>query len=232
MNIPAQESNIECACGRAAAVDSANAPHASGAQRTALPIAWREAAIFGALWGGVEITIGPLLYVTRLPLKGVFMSGLAIALLTASHMLIRRPWFPLRAAIICMLIRALAPDGLRIGLMFALLFQGFTVSLCFRLLRAALPAAIVAGFIATTASQIQSFVVKLITYGANFWELFVALLERAQRDLGLPPDSDWRIISLFLGIVGLAGGAAGVIGWRLGTAALKLRAETDVRGSA
>lgn len=191
----------------------------------ALPDAWREAAIFGALWGAFEITVGSFLYMTRLPLKGVLLSSLAAGLLVASHMLVRRPWFPLRAALICVALRTLAPDGIRFGLLFALLFQGFNVALFFRLLRSPLAAGLIAGFVAAVASQLQSFVDKLFKYGFDFWILFVALLEKAQSLLRLNIGSEWLIVTLFLLIVGTVGAAGGFLGWRLGRTALRLRRE-------
>ncbi|MBU0508296.1 hypothetical protein KKH27_05620 [bacterium] len=216
-----------CAQDTETSAASPTVPDGRAGKTTFLPAAWREAAIFGALWGAIELTIGPFLYMTRIPLKGVVLSGMAVGLLVASQMLIRRPWFPLRAALICVAIRALAPDGMRPGLMFALLFQGFEVSLYFLLFRSPLLVGIAAGFTAAVASQIQSFVDKLFKYGLNFWELFVALLEKAQSLLHLNVGSEWLVIGLFLTIVGIVGALEGVLGWRLGQTALNIRRERE-----
>ncbi|MDD5088498.1 MAG: hypothetical protein PHI18_06845 [bacterium] len=204
---------------------SPDPPPAPAKKHLALPPAWREAAVFGALWGAFEITVGSFLYMTRLPLKGVLLSSLAAGLLVASHMLIRRPWFPLRAALICVALRTLAPDGIRVGLLFALLFQGFNVALFFRLLRSPLAAGLAAGFVAAVASQLQSIITKLVTYGLDFWSLFVALLEKAQSLLHLRLGSEWMVVGVFLLIVGGVGALGGVLGWRLGRTALALRRE-------
>lgn len=205
--------------------DLSQSGDASPKKGGSLPQAWREAAVFGALWGAVEITIGSFLYATRLPLKGVFLSSLAAAVLVASHMLIRRPWFPLRAALICVALRTLAPDGIRGGLMFALLFQGFEVSLFFILLRSPLLAGIAAGITAAVASQIQSFVVRLFTYGADFWDLFLSLLNKAERLFHLDSGNGWAIVSGYLILVGLVGATGGLLGWKVGKTAVEIRKE-------
>ncbi|MCJ7579043.1 MAG: hypothetical protein MUP98_00740, partial [Candidatus Aminicenantes bacterium] len=59
------------------------------------PQAWREAAVFGALWGAGETTLGAFLHATRIPLTGIIMASFGVIILTSGQMLIGRKWFPL-----------------------------------------------------------------------------------------------------------------------------------------
>lgn len=188
-----------------------------------LPQPWREAAVFGALWGAAELTVGTFLHATRIPLTGVFLSAMAVALLTASMTLVRRRWFPLRTALICAALRALSPEGLMPGPMAAIVFQGLLVSLAFIVLRKPLPAGIAAGFIAAVSTQVQGFVVKLVAYGVDFWELLESFLAKAEELLGLQQGIGWGAIALFLAILGTLGALGGAFGWYVGRTARRLR---------
>ena len=190
--------------------------------RLLLP-AWREAAVFGALWGAGEITIGSFLHATRVPLSGVILSAAGVALLTAAMMLTRRPWFPLRTAFVCAALRSLSPEGLVPGPMFAILLQGLLVSLAFVVFRKPLIAGLISGSLAAIASQLQSIVVKLIYYGGELWELFTSFVQKAEGFLHLPPGYGWFAVSAYLLLTALVGGAGGVLGWRIGHMAKEIK---------
>ncbi|MFH0882944.1 MAG: hypothetical protein V2A56_08155 [bacterium] len=192
-----------------------------------LPRAWREAAVFGALWGAVEVTVGTFLHATRVPLAGVFLSATGVALLIAGSMILPSRGFPIRTALVCAAIRALSPQGLMPGPMIAIVWQGVLVAVLLVLLRHPLVAGLVAGFIATVSTQVQAFVVKLIFFGADLWELYTRLLERAEHFFGLSPGQGWLAIVIYLLIIGAVGIAGGYLGWRIGSEALRLREEGD-----
>ncbi len=190
-----------------------------------LPRAWREAAVFGALWGAVEVTVGTFLHATRVPLAGVFLSATGVALLIAGSMLLPSRGFPLRTALVCAAIRALSPQGLMLGPMIAIVWQGALVAFLLTILRHPLAAGLLGGFIATVSTQVQAFVVKLISFGADLWELYTRLLERAEQVLGLSRGQGWMAVVVYLLIVGAVGIIGGYLGWRVGREALRLRQE-------
>ena len=203
--------------------------HPTGGGIGALVPSWREAAVFGALWGAGEITIGAFLHATRIPLSGVLLAFAGVALLTAAQMMISRPWFPLRVALVCAALRSLSPEGLMPGPMAAIILQGFLVSAAFRVFRHPLAAGMSAGFLATFLSQVQSFLVKMVAYGTNLWQLLVRLLEQAESLLNLLPGYGWFAVAVYLALVGAIGAGAGVFGWHLGRRALSLREGSRVQ---
>jgi len=188
-----------------------------------LPVAWRQAAVFGAVWGAVEITVGTFLHVTRIPLAGVVLSAAGVALLTAGSMLMPKPFFALRTALVCAALRALSPEGLMFGPMAAILWQGLLVSIAMLLLRQPLVAGMTAGFLASISTQFQAFFVRLISFGADLWELYVRLLEKAEGFFNLEPGQGWIAVIGYLLIVGSVGLAGGAFGWRVGRIAQKYR---------
>lgn len=188
-----------------------------------LPLSWREAAVFGALWGALEITLGSFLHATRIPLAGVIMSAMAVAVLVAASMLIRRPWFALRAALICAAVRALSPEGVMPGPMTAIVWQGLLVSTLFLLVRHPLITGLLAGPIATLSTQVQALVTRLVFFGIDLWDLFLSLLRKSEELLGLQTGQGWIAVTLYLILIALLGVAGGIFGWLLGRRACKLR---------
>ncbi|HHE47324.1 MAG TPA: hypothetical protein ENL08_06460 [Bacteroidetes bacterium] len=196
--------------------------------RKVFPQAWREAAVFGALWGAGEITLGAFLTATRIPLTGVIMACFGVIILTSGQMLIGRRGFALRTALVCAGLRSLSPGGLIFGPMFAILLQGAIVAAAFYILRKPSIAGIVSGFLVTIASILQGLIVKLFVYGLDLWLIYTSLLAKAEDLLHLHAGQGWLAVGLFFLIVGLIGSTAGGFGWRLGVAALSR--EEQLRG--
>jgi len=187
------------------------------------PQVWREAAVFGALWGLAEMTLGSFLSATRIPMVGVFMACLGVLLMTSSQMMIERRWFPLRAALVCAALRALAPQGLIVNPMIAIILQGAIISFVFILIKNRFLAGMIAGFLVVLASISQGIIVKLFVYGATLWELYLAFLNKVENLFGLSSGQGVWIVGVFIIIAGLLGALAGSIGWKLGNTALNQR---------
>jgi hypothetical protein len=166
--------------------------------------------------------VGTFLHATRIPLAGLVMASAAVILLVASRMLIRRPGFALRAALVCAALRALSPEGLMPGPMVAIVLQGALVEGAFLLLRAPLAAGLAAGGLAALATQLQALLVKLVAYGAELWEILEQLVARAEGLLGMEGGEGWALVAAYLAIVLALGLAAGLVGWRLGRTALEI----------
>jgi len=192
------------------------------------PQAWREAAVFGALWGAGEITLGAFLTAMRIPMTGVIMACFGVIILTSGQMLIRRQGFALRTALVCAGLRSLSPGGLIFGPMFAILLQGVIVSAAFYIFRKPSIAGIISGFMVTIASVTQGLIVKLFIYGVDLWQIYINLLAKAEGLLHLHTGQGWLVVGLFFLLVGVVGVAAGGFGWRLGSAAMSR--EEELRG--
>ena len=184
------------------------------------PRAWREAAVFGALWGAGEITLGAFLTSTRIPMGGVIMACFGVIILTAGQMLIKRRGFALRAALICAGLRSLSPGGVMFGPMFAIVLQGVIVNLAFIIFRYPLIAGIASGFMVTITSVLQALAVKLIIFGSDLWQIYTGLLAKAEGLLGFSTGQGWIMVGIFFLLIGMVGSAAGAFGWRLGVTAL------------
>lgn len=183
--------------------------------------------MFGALWGSGEITLGAFLTATRIPMAGVIMACFGVIILISGQMLIKRRGFALRTALVCAGLRSLSPGGVIFGPMFAILLQGTIVSLAFIVLRHPLAAGFVSGFLASLTSVLQALAIKLIVYGADLWQIYLNLVAKAEGLLGFSTGEAWIVIGIFFLIVGTVGSVAGVIGWRLGSAALAREAAHD-----
>ncbi|MBU1431237.1 TonB-dependent receptor [Myxococcota bacterium] len=178
--------------------------------------AWREATVFGALWGALEVTFGSFLHVLRVPLSGLILTLTAVILVVAGRQLFPRPGFALRAALICAALKSFSPGGIIIGPMIAIVVEGLLIEgAALLLLRAPALAAMVGGALATLWTILQMLLTRLLLYGLSIFELYLALLRKAADALSLPPDSGWPVLGIFLGILLISGGSAGLLGLRL-----------------
>jgi hypothetical protein len=193
-------------------------------------VMWKQAAVFGALWGVIEITIGSFLHATRLP-SGIFLASTGIALLTATQMLTGKPWMAFRIALVCAGVRALTPHGLMLGPMASILLQGLFVSVAWILFRNSILTGIVAGAFATISTQLQSFVVKLFAYGVELLEIYLQLLGKAESFFRLEHGQGWIVIIFYFAFVASIGIIGGIIGHRIGWLALQMISERSKSGA-
>ena len=181
---------------------------------------WAYVTVFGTLWGGLELTLGTFLHVLHVPKTGFIMCTLSIILLIA-----QRKIFPARGSSICTAvvaacIKCLSPGGIIAGPVFGILGEALVVELALLIAPTALPAAMIAGALTLTWSQIQSVVKIWIYYGQDFIDGLTKLIVKFFA-IEWTSAIGWGLLGLFFGITSICGAVAGLIGSRLGKKVLR-----------
>lgn len=175
---------------------------------------WASAAVLGALWGAVEVTLGGFLHTLRLPLLGALLAAAEAGFLAAAHELVPRRGFVLATAAVAALVKGLAPAGALLGPLVAILAEGALVELAFLILPSPWLAAGVGGALGALWSVAQMILMQVILIGWAVLRLYEALLRAAGRVIGLP--GSVAVLGLALGVLVLLGIACGLWGVRLG----------------
>jgi hypothetical protein len=199
---------------------------------------WVYIAVFGALWGAIEISLGAYLHVIFPPLADTFLVGVIMAGLGAIIALTGRHFVPYRGSVLMIgvvtaLLKALSLGGVKIGPMVAILAESLLIEaglLGFGTLRYSTQARqptmsfstrwgfVLAGALAVGWNFFHKFVMMRLLYGQGFTEVAVNMIKEGSQLLGLDVRYSIAILVVLFFIRLAVGAVAGWLAWDLGGA--------------
>lgn len=187
-------------------------------------------AIFGALWGLLEITIGAYLHVLFPPLADTFLVGVIMGSLGILTSLVGRRFVPkagavLMMAIIAMLLKALSLGGVTLGPMLAILMEGLLMELGLLAWRGQSPWSFaLAGALAVSWNFFHKFVMMRLLYGTAIIEVALKMAKDGAKMLGMNPSAIALILGVLFVVRFIVGALAGWAAWGIGLAVAGRRA--------
>ena len=201
---------------------------------------WVYIAVFGALWGGIEITLGAYLHVIFPPLADTFLVGVILAGMGGLIALTGRHFVPhtgsvLMIGVVTALLKALSLGGVKIGPMVAILAEsllieaGLVLSRVEGLLLAPIKFGTpsrepsrwgfaLAGALAVSWNFFHKFVMMRLLFGKGISEVAVKMVKDGNKLLGLDVRYSIAILVILLFIRLVVGAVAGWLAWDLGGA--------------
>jgi hypothetical protein len=183
---------------------------------------WVYVAVFGALWGALEMTLGAYLHVLFPPLANTFFTGLIMAGLGAVIALVGRYFVPrtgavLSIGIITALLKVVSLGGVKVGPLVAILAEAILMEVA--LLSRTAPTrwrVVLAGSLAVSWNFFHKFVMMRLLYGQGITEVYLKMVQEGSQLLGLDVGYAVAIIGVLFLIRVVVGAAAGWLAWDLG----------------
>ena len=185
---------------------------------------WVYVAVFGALWGAIEITLGAYLHVIFPPLADTFLVGVIMAGLGGVIALTGRHFVPhtgsvLMIGVVTALLKALSLGGVKIGPMVAILAESLLIEAALLLTRRPTRWGFaLAGALAVSWNFFHKFVMMRLLFGKGVYEVAVKMVKDGSKLLGLDVRYSIAILVLLLFIRLVVGAVAGWLAWDLGGA--------------
>ena len=185
---------------------------------------WVYIAVFGALWGAIEITLGAYLHVIFPPLADTFLVGVIMAGLGGIIALTGRHFVPhtgsvLMIGVVTALLKALSLGGVKIGPMVAILAESLLIEAGLLLTRQ--PSRwgfALAGALAVSWNFFHKFAMMRLLFGQGVYEVAVNMVKDGNKLLGLDVRYSIAILVTLLFIRLVIGAVAGWLAWDLGGA--------------
>ena len=180
-------------------------------------------AVFGALWGLVEISLGSVFHAVNLPLNGMLLSVIGVMVASIGRLFVPRRGSTIFIGIIAMVLKLFSIGNILIGPMVGI----FTEALVAELILDIFPNPSMLAFIFTCAGAalwtvIQPFVTGLLLFGRNLVGIWLDLLDLGSRLFGLPSQAALWIVLAIVALHFVIGGIGGWLAWKLGHV-LKIR---------
>ncbi len=179
------------------------------------PRPWTWAAVFGGLWGALEMTAGTALKLARIPLSGAVMAAAALVILVTLRRLQPRPGVCLLAGAAAVFLKVLALGGVFPGPLVAMGVEALLVEGAFLLLGTRAAAALLAGAAVLAWGPLQMVGMVWLVAGPRVLSSWGRVLEDAAARLGMRGAEPPVLVLVVVGLHAAAGGIAGLAAWRL-----------------
>ncbi len=186
---------------------------------------WVYIAVFGALWGVVEVGLGSYLHVIFPSLGNTFFTGLTLAALGIMLALVGRSFVPHRGAVLMIavitaLLKLLSPGGVKLGPMLAIVAEGLLMELGLLWRGGKVrPAYALAGALALAWNAVHPLIMLPVLFGRTLAESWTKIAKDGSAILGLDASQALLILGLLLVIRWAIGAAAGWLAWDIARAA-------------
>lgn len=176
---------------------------------------WTHAALFGALWGAAELTLGTALNLSRIPFAGVVMGLIGLTCLVTLRRLQPRPGVCLLAGVVAVFLKVFLVGGLYPGPLIGIGGEALLAELAFTLVGSRRVGAVVAGSLALAAPPAQLLGGLWALAGKEALGAYGRVARAALAPLGLGELGGGAIFGLVLAVFAAGGGAAGWWAWRV-----------------
>jgi ABC-type thiamin/hydroxymethylpyrimidine transport system permease subunit len=174
-------------------------------------------AVFGALWGALEISLGSVLKALHLPLSGALLAtaGLVIALI--ARLFVPRAGATLFVGVVATILKLFSIGGVLIGPMVGILAEALLAEVVLTLAgRPRRTAFLLAGALGVVWTVVQPFFTGALLFGRDMLEVWLDLVSQAARLLGLPESAALLAAAGLVGLHLLLGAAGGWLAWQAG----------------
>jgi len=170
---------------------------------------WTYAALYGALWGALEATIGTAIYLGKLPFKGAVMGLLGLLCLVCLRRLQPRPGVCLLAGVVAIFLKIFTIGGLFPGPIIGIAVQALAVEIAMTGSGGRPIGAAIGGAMTLATNPLQMVGVMWLVMGTEAVGAYVEVFQEAAAVVGLggvrPAVVFWAVV-LAAGLVGAAGG--------------------------
>jgi len=174
-------------------------------------------AVFGALWGLVEITLGSVFHAVDLPLTGMALAILGVMIASIGRLFVPRRGSTIFIGIVAMVLKLFSIGSAVIGPMIGILAEALIAELVFSSFKkSSLPVFMLAGAGAALWTLVQPFVTGVLLFGRNLLVIWLDLLDAGARLFGIPYQAVLWIVLILVSIHLIFGSLGGWLAWRLG----------------
>lgn len=180
-------------------------------------------AIFGALWGALEISAGSYLHLIFPPLAtpligvGTIMTALGMVVALVGRLFVPKRGSVVMIGVITAILKALSVGGVVLSPMLAIIIESLLAELGLLVSRRPSRGGFaLAGSLGVVWTFFHKFFASYFLLGRGIYEVYLGVLGSGVEALGIGMEYAFIIIALFLLVRLVTGGVAGWLAWELG----------------
>jgi hypothetical protein len=185
-------------------------------------------AVFGALWGLSEISVGAMLKSLNVPFNGMFLAAIGLLIVLTGRIFVPFKGSSIFIGAIATILKLFSLGGPVIGPMIGIMGEAILAEIVLTI--AQKPSRLsfmIAGAAGTSWPLIQPFVTGPLLWGLSLLSVWLDFLDLGNRLLGLDTNAALFIVLALIAIYWITGGIAGWLAWKIGHI-LQVRLRRDV----
>jgi ABC-type thiamin/hydroxymethylpyrimidine transport system permease subunit len=174
-------------------------------------------AVFGTLWGIVEMSLGTVLKSLNVPLSGTVLSAIGLTVALVGRVFVPRRGSTLFIGIIATLLKLFSLGGVVLGPMVGILSEALMAEIALSVLgRPRRSAYLLAGALGVLWCLLQPFITNPLLFGRTLYTVWLDLLDVGARISGFDAGAVlWIVLALVAAHVAV-GLVAGWLAWDVG----------------
>jgi len=176
--------------------------------------AWTTAALFGALWGAAEVTIGLLLKASGVPFYGLLLASIGVVCMVTARRLRPAPGSTLIMGLVVALLKVFSAGGLALGSVLGILLEATVLEIAFTATGSSGAGALLGGGLALASAPAQNFAWIFLIAGPQAAEALQRTVRRIGALVGLGSFSLWGLLAVPVLAAGVLGVLVGAFAWR------------------
>jgi len=171
-------------------------------------------AVFGALWGAVEMSLGSVMKALNLPLSGAILAAVGVLVVLIGRLFIPQRGSTLFIGVIAMLLKLFSIGSIIIGPMIGILAEALIAEIVLSIFgKPSRISFLLAGAAAVSWTLVQPFFTGWLLFGRDTFIVWLDLLDQGARLVGANVEAAGLIVLILAGIHLAAGVAAGWLAW-------------------
>ncbi len=185
-------------------------------------------AVFGAFWGVIEITLGTMLQISKIPFRGTFLTLIAIFIIIVSRSFLNYKGAIIAVSATAASLKLIAVSGVNVTPFIAIIMEGFIGEVIFLLFPFTLFSVIAAGSLILVYTLIHGLIMQGIFFGPGIYQVYLEIINGLGREINYNGELAYAMVPLIVSSYILLGGVMGWYGWRTGKRALEILGEEAV----
>ncbi|MBN1538350.1 MAG: hypothetical protein JW908_16555 [Anaerolineales bacterium] len=174
-------------------------------------------AVFGALWGLDEISVGALLKSLNVPFSGMFLAAIGLLILMIGRIFVPHKGSSVFIGAIATILKLFSLGGPVIGPMIGIMGEAIIAEIVLSIAqKPSRLSFILAGAAGVFWPLIQPFITGPLLFGLSLFSVWLDLLDIGNRFLGLDTSAALWIVLALIAIYWIVGGIAGWLAWDIG----------------
>lgn len=179
-------------------------------------------AVFGTIWGVVEMTLGSYLHVLNVPQAGTWLAALGMGILVVGRTFVPKRGATLLMGIVAMFVKMFSLGGIVINPMLAIFMESLLAEVGFGRGAPTRWRSVLGGALGVSWVMVHPFITQGIAAGWGIVRVYTWLVETGARLFGISSQAALMVFALLFITKPIAGALGGWLGWEM-TAAVRRR---------
>lgn len=174
---------------------------------------WTYAALFGALWGALEASVGTAVYLGKVPMRGTLMGLLGLLCLICLRRLQPRPGVCLLAGVVAIFLKVFTLGGLYPGPVIGIAVQALAVEVAMTASGGRAIGAAVGGALTLATNPLQKLAMTWLVSGTEAMHAYFELLEASVARAGVEGVRPAVVVGTVVAATAAIGAVGGLWAW-------------------